>query len=211
MSTYLGPAKNQIGNGAVLWLTGLSGSGKTTLARALKKALTARDVSAFILDGDEIRRGLSSDLGFDARGRSENVRRVAEVARLLANDGTVVIAALISPSAADRARARDIVLSSEPDRPIFLEVHVDAPLAECEARDTKGLYRQARQGQRDSFTGISAPYETPEHPDLVLHTAQHSLASCVILLLKQLSAAINMPQGQSRPGAPAPHLRAAAD
>jgi adenylyl-sulfate kinase len=171
--------------GAVVWLTGLSGAGKTTMAGALERALFARDIEAFVLDGDNIRRGLSADLGFAAADRTENIRRIAEVARLFADAGLVAITAFISPYARDRARARAIAEAAEPGVP-FLEVHVDAPLGVCEARDPKGLYRQARAGEVRHFTGLTDPYEPPAHPDVTLHTDRDSIDGCLAQLLERL-------------------------
>jgi adenylylsulfate kinase len=159
---------------STLWLTGLSGAGKTTLAHALSEALAAAGVPCQILDGDVVRRELSPDLGFSQQDRSENIRRVAHRCRELNDAGTWVIAALISPYQASRARARQIVGTSA-----FFEVYLATPLAVCEARDPKGLYHQARTGAIASFTGISDPYEAPLNPDLRLDTGTRSLASCV--------------------------------
>lgn len=167
--------------GGVVWLTGFSGAGKSTLARALQQALHTEGRLAQVLDGDLVRNGLCSDLDFSPASRSENIRRVAEVAALLVDTGVIVLAAFVSPYRADRARARDTVGS---DR--FVEVFVDAPLAACEARDPKGLYQKARKGQLRGFTGIDAPYEPPESPDLTLRTAEQSVETCVVLLLDLL-------------------------
>jgi adenylyl-sulfate kinase len=173
--------------GAVVWLTGLSGAGKTTMAGALEHALFERDVAAFVLDGDNIRRGLSSDLGFSAGDRSENIRRIAEVARLFADAGLVAVTAFISPYASDRARARQIAESTALGAAVtFLEVHIDAPLAVCEARDPKGLYKKARGGQIPHFTGVTDPYEPPTNPDVVLHTDRDGVEACVQRLLESL-------------------------
>lgn len=167
--------------GKVFWLTGLSGAGKTTIAQATRAQLAARGQPCAVLDGDELRRGLTSDLGFSAADRAESVRRAAEVARLMADAGLVVIVALISPYRADRDRARRLF---EPGR--FIEVHVDTPLAVAEARDPKGLYKRARQGLLSGFTGIDAPYETPLQPELVVRTGELAPAQAAALLLAQL-------------------------
>lgn len=148
-----------------IWLTGLSGAGKSTMASRLFARLKAQGQVVSVLDGDAVRIGLCRDLGFSEADRSENIRRVAEVARLMNAAGVTVICALISPLAADRRRARDIVGAST-----FLEVHVAASLAVCEQRDPKGLYRKARAGQLPGFTGIDGRYEAPESPDLRLDT-----------------------------------------
>ena len=146
--------------GLVVWFTGLSGAGKSTIAEAAEQRLTQLGMHAYRLDGDELRTGLSSDLGFSPADREENVRRVGEVARLMADAGLVVLVALISPYRSDRDRVRGRVGDA------FVEVFVDTPLDICESRDPKGLYRRVRQGLIPEFTGISAPYEAPLHPEL---------------------------------------------
>ncbi|MSO78575.1 MAG: adenylyl-sulfate kinase [Acidimicrobiia bacterium] len=151
--------------GATVWLTGLSGSGKSTAASALTRVLVSRGVATYTLDGDNLRHGLNGDLGFSAADRTENVRRVAEVARLFADAGIVAVVPLISPYRAGREHARR--LHDAAGLP-FLEVFVDVPLEVCEARDPKGLYAKARAGDLPGFTGIDDPYEPPEHPDLVV-------------------------------------------
>ena len=158
--------------GAVLWLTGLSGSGKSTLAVALDGQLHRRGISSFILDGDNLRHGLCSNLGFSPGDRSENIRRAGETARLLAEAGLVVICSLISPFRADRENVRKICLR---DGIPFAEVFVNAPLEVCEERDPRGLYKKARTGEIKEFTGISSPYEPPVEPELELRTHEHSL------------------------------------
>lgn len=168
-------------NGYVIWLTGLSGAGKTSVATALGRRFDARNVPFFILDGDELRAGLNSDLSFSVDGRAENVRRIAEVAKLIASRGILVIVAAISPRHEQRFLARRIVGTR------FLEVFVDAPLSVCEARDPKGLYRKARNGEIKCFTGISEEYQSPESPDLVLKSEEMSLDTEVDLILSILS------------------------
>jgi bifunctional enzyme CysN/CysC len=165
------------------WFTGLSGSGKTTLALALSERLEARGTRTFLLDGDGLRTGLNSDLGFSAKDRAENVRRVAEVAKLLNEGGATVLVSLISPYASDRARARAIVGSEK-----FVEVFVDVSLETCEGRDPKGLYKKARSGELPVFTGVTAPYERPERPELRL-TAELSLEEALEKLLSAAPAA----------------------
>jgi bifunctional enzyme CysN/CysC len=160
--------------GAILWLTGLSGAGKSTVATELERELFAMGLHTYILDGDNIRHGLSANLGFSPEDRTENIRRVAEVARLLMDAGVLVITAFISPYRDDRRLARSLVNEGE-----FVEVYVDAPLEVCEQRDPKGLYKKARAGQIANFTGISAPYEPPDQPDLVVHTDKQTPAECV--------------------------------
>jgi bifunctional enzyme CysN/CysC len=151
--------------GATVWFTGLSGSGKSTIASAVAVDLTRRGVLTYTLDGDNLRHGLNADLGFSADDRTENVRRVAEVARLFADAGVVALVPLISPYRAGREHARAL---HEAAGLVFLEVFVDAPLDVCEARDPKGLYAKARAGELTGFTGIDDPYEPPAAPDLVI-------------------------------------------
>jgi bifunctional enzyme CysN/CysC len=166
--------------GMVVWLTGLSGSGKSTLARALETNLFNRHMQVYVLDGDNLRFGLNSNLGFSPDERVENIRRVAEVAKLMADAGLVVITSLISPYRLDRSRAREAILSSNVE---FIEVHVSAPLQICERRDPKSLYKRARSGEIKDFTGIDAPYEEPENPELIIHTDRESLKESVGRLL----------------------------
>jgi adenylyl-sulfate kinase len=162
--------------GATVWLTGLSGSGKSTIAAALEAELVGRRLHAYRLDGDNVRHGLSRDLGFTAADRAENIRRVAEVARLLADSGSIAIASFISPYRADRLAAR--ALHAEAGLP-FVEVFVDTPAVVCEQRDPKGLYRKARAGEIARFTGVDDPYEPPARPEVVLRTAEQSVAQSV--------------------------------
>lgn len=169
--------------GAVVWLTGLSGAGKSTIARALEAELFDRGMHTFVLDGDNIRHGLNSNLGFSPEDREENIRRVSEVAKLMADSGTVVITAFISPYRMDRRRAREIALEGSAD---FIEVFVDAPLAVCESRDPKQLYRKARAGEIRDFTGIDAPYEAPEDAEIVVRTDAQPLPECVEVILEHL-------------------------
>ncbi len=152
-------------SGRVFWLTGLSGAGKSTIAQATRQRLKALGHASTVLDGDELRRGLTRDLGFSAADRAESVRRAAEVARLMSDAGLVVIVALISPFRADRDQARALFAPGH-----FVEVHVDTPLAVAEARDPKGLYRRARQGELRDFTGIDSPYEAPLAAEIVIRT-----------------------------------------
>mmetsp|Transcript_92109 Transcript_92109/g.144566 ORF Transcript_92109/g.144566 Transcript_92109/m.144566 type:complete len:240 (-) Transcript_92109:203-922(-) len=178
---------NSVGHkGITLWMTGLSGSGKSTISVALEKALVQYQPKAYFvyrLDGDNLRFGLNRDLGFSPEDRKENVRRVSEVSRLFAEAGAIVIAGLISPYSADRAYAREVhVNASLP----FMEVFVDAPLATVEDRDPKGLYKKARAGQIKGFTGIDAPYEKPENPEVHLRTDQLSIIQSVNKIMKAL-------------------------
>ena len=164
--------------GGVMWLTGLPGAGKSTLARAVQGELFARGYQVYVLDGDDMRGGLNADLGFSSGDRAENVRRVGETAALLADAGMLAIAALISPyrSGRDRARAAVERLTGAGG---FQEIHVATGLGTCEARDPKGLYRKAREGEIPDFTGVSAPYEAPERPDLVVDTTDRTVEACV--------------------------------
>ena len=175
--------------GVVLWLTGLSGAGKTTVAFYLQQQLSKAGRVATVLDGDTLRDGLCADLGFSPEDRAENVRRVAEVARLFAGTGVIAIAALISPYRRDRAHARSIVTGAAGPSP-FLEIFVDAPLDVCEHRDPKGLYAKARAGVIPDFTGISAPYEPPDAPDLTLHTDRCTVAEACDQIVHLLSQTI---------------------
>jgi bifunctional enzyme CysN/CysC len=167
--------------GAVVWLTGLSGSGKSTLSRAVERELFNMGMHPCILDGDNVRHGLNSNLGFSPEDRVENIRRVAEVARLMADAGLIVLTAFISPYRADRLRARQIALEGGCD---FVEVFVDAPLELCEQRDPKSLYKKARAGEIQEFTGITAPYEAPENPELVVPTSKWTLEESVAAVLE---------------------------
>jgi len=162
---------------ATIWLTGLSGAGKSTLAYELERLLVAEGRPAFVLDGDNLRHHLNRDLGFSAEDRRENIRRSAEVAKLMNEAGLIVICAFISPSRADRALAGQIIGPAH-----FIEVHLSTPLSVCEARDPKGLYAKARAGQIAGFTGVSAPYEAPLAPALTLDTAALSLSDATAAL-----------------------------
>jgi bifunctional enzyme CysN/CysC len=173
---------------AVVWMTGLSGSGKSTIANLLEKRLHADGVHTFLLDGDNVRHGLNRDLGFTDADRVENIRRVAEVARLMVNAGLVVIVAFISPFRAERALARSRVENGE-----FFEVFVDTDLAVAEARDPKGLYRKARAGELPHFTGVDSPYEPPESPEIRIDTATVSAEEAVEVIVDRLAAAGRLP------------------
>jgi adenylylsulfate kinase len=161
--------------GCTIWLTGLSGSGKSTLANMLEKALWERGARAFVLDGDNVRHGLNKDLGFSPEDRTENIRRIGEVAKLFTEAGVINVTAFISPYRADRDLVRAVMNPGD-----FIEVYVGCDLDECERRDPKGLYKKARAGQIPEFTGISAPYEAPAKPELTIdttgETAEQSLA-----------------------------------
>lgn len=169
--------------GGVVWLTGLSGAGKSTLASQLEQALAQRGYTCYVLDGDALRQGLNATLGFTPAERSENVRRVGEVAALFADAGLLCIVAVISPYAADRGLARQ---AAARHGLAFHEVHVAADLATCERRDPKGLYQRARAGLLPGFTGVDAPYEIPQAPQLVLATHDEPIATSVAHLLNYL-------------------------
>jgi adenylyl-sulfate kinase len=178
------PAEREQRNGhpgCVIWLTGLSASGKSTIAIELERELFHRGVQACMLDGDNVRHGLCSDLGFSPDARKENIRRIGEVAKLFSDAGLICITAFISPYRSDRALARSILPPGK-----FFEVFVNAPLAVCEQRDPKGLYAKAREGALKEFTGISAPYEAPEQAELELRTDQLSVKECVAAIVQKL-------------------------
>ncbi len=168
--------------GAVLWFTGLSGSGKSTIAHRVESMLVDRGVFAYVLDGDNIRHGLNSDLGFSPEEREENIRRIGEVARLFADAGAVVLSAFISPYRRDRDRVRALLGPGE-----FVEVYVDTPLEICEARDPKGLYKKARSGEISNFTGIDAPYEAPESPEVHLKTTKLTVDQAAVTVVRYLA------------------------
>jgi adenylylsulfate kinase len=169
--------------GATLWLTGLSASGKSTIAVATERALVERGHLAYVLDGDNVRHGLNKNLGFSPADRTENIRRIAEVAKLFTDCGVLVLTSFISPYRSDRDAARALFAAGD-----FVEVFVDASLETCEGRDPKGLYKKARAGEIPEFTGISAPYEPPERPELVLDTAALSVEASVAALIRHLEA-----------------------
>ncbi|WP_105173135.1 adenylyl-sulfate kinase [Pseudoalteromonas sp. T1lg24] len=167
----------------ILWFTGLSGSGKSTVANALETALHEMGIHTYLLDGDNVRHGLCGDLGFSDEDRQENIRRVGEVAKLMVDAGLVVLSAFISPFQAERKMVRELVEDGE-----FIEVFLDTPLAVCETRDPKGLYKKARAGEIKNFTGIDSTYEAPETPEITLDTGANTVADSVnqiIAALKQ--------------------------
>jgi adenylylsulfate kinase len=169
--------------GVVLWFTGLSGSGKSTIAFAVEHALTERGRLAYVLDGDNIRHGLNNNLGFSATDRTENIRRIGEVSRLFADAGLITLSSFVSPYRSDRDKVRTLL-----DEGDFVEIFVNTPLALCEQRDPKGLYKKARSGEIPNFTGISDPYEPPTTPELEIRTAEltvEAAASLVLDLLEQ--------------------------
>lgn len=158
----------------VLWFTGLSGSGKSTIAHAVEERLHQMGRLTYVFDGDNVRQGLCSDLSFSPEGRAENLRRISEMVKLFLDAGLICLTAFISPLKADRRHCRELI-----DCGRFFEIYVKCSLEECERRDVKGLYKMAREGKIKNYTGISAPYEAPEQPDLVLETDRHTLDECV--------------------------------
>jgi adenylylsulfate kinase len=165
----------------IIWFTGLSGSGKSTLAHAVEEELHQDGCRTFVFDGDNVRHGLCANLGFSENDRHENIRRIGEMAKLFIEAGVIALTAFISPYRADRERVRALV--SEDD---FIEIYCNSPLEVCEERDVKGLYRKARKGEIKNYTGISSPYEEPEHPDLVLDTANETVEANVEKVLDML-------------------------
>ena len=170
-------------HGMTVWLTGLSGSGKSTIAHELARQLTERGNYAYVLDADNVRHGLNSDLGFSDDDRAENVRRMAEVAKLFASAGAITIVPIISPFASGRQFARLIHASEKLE---FIEVFVATPLSECEKRDTKGLYAQVKNGEKIGLSGVNAPYEEPTSPEFVLCKHGETLEACVTELLSDI-------------------------
>ncbi len=168
-------------NSFLLWFTGLSGSGKSTIANAVEKAMVSEGIHTYTLDGDNVRKGLNNNLGFSPEDRTENIRRIAEVANLMVDAGLVVLAAFVSPYQADRDNIRDILGAKN-----FVEIYVNTPLSECERRDVKGLYAKARAGEITNFTGIDAPYEAPQHPDVEIDTTELSVEGAVSEIMKQI-------------------------
>jgi len=169
--------------GFTIWFTGLSASGKSTLAGAVEEVLHKSGCRTFILDGDNVRNGLNKNLGFSPEDRAENIRRISEVARLFTEAGIINLVAFISPYRIDRLGARELIGSES-----FVEVFVDCTLEVCEERDPKGAYKKARAGIIKDFTGISAPYEPPENPEIHLHTDRHSIEECVLTIVDYLHA-----------------------
>lgn len=165
----------------ILWFTGLSGAGKSTLAHAVEEKLHQRGCCTFVLDGDNVRHGLSSDLGFSEDNRRENIRRIGEVAKLLMEAGVIAMTAFISPFRSDRETVRSLVPHGD-----FLEIHCQASLEICESRDTKGFYKRARAGEIKNYTGINSPYEAPIKPELVVETGATTLDICVEQVLQLL-------------------------
>ena len=167
---------------AVIWFTGLSGSGKSTLAHAVEELLHQKGCKTFVMDGDNVRHGLSADLRFSDEDRKENLRRIGEVSKLFIEAGTIVLTAFISPFREDREWVRSLIPHGD-----FLEVYVDCPIEVCEERDVKGLYRRARAGEVKEFTGISSPYELPEKPELTVNTEQETFEESVQKVINLLN------------------------
>lgn len=174
----------------ILWFTGLSGAGKSTLAHALEESLYGLGCRTFVFDGDNVRHGLCGDLGFSAQDRQENIRRIGEMSKLIIEAGVIALTAFISPFREDRRRVRALVAPGD-----FVEIYCRADLDVCERRDVKGLYRRARAGEIPEFTGISSPYEEPEHPELVVDTGAETLAACVEQVLAYLQRTGRLPEG----------------
>jgi adenylylsulfate kinase len=173
----------------IVWLTGLSASGKSSIAHRLEQRLTERSAIAYVLDGDNVRHGVSSDLGFSPEDRMENIRRIGEVAKLFVDSGVIVLCAFISPLRVQRQRVRELVSKDD-----FVEVYVRASLAVCEERDPRGLYKKARAGQILDFTGVSAPYEPPEHSEVTVDTEHQSIDESTDQVLAYLDAAGYLPR-----------------
>jgi adenylylsulfate kinase len=174
-------------NSFVLWLTGLSGSGKSSIANLLEKCLFERGLKSYILDGDNTRLGINSDLDFSTEGRKENIRRVSEIAKLMNDAGLITIACFISPFENDRQMAKEIIGEEN-----FIEVFVDCPLEICEKRDVKGLYAKARKGEVKNFTGVSSPFEVPSNPEIIISTHLMSAEDCVKTILNKIETKLNL-------------------
>ena len=170
-------------NPMLLWFTGLSGSGKSTIANAVDQALIGAGIHSYILDGDNVRKGLNNNLGFSPQDRTENIRRIAEVANLMVDAGLVVLAAFVSPYREDRENIKQIVGAHN-----FVEIFINTPLEECERRDVKGLYARARKGEISNFTGINAPYEAPVNPDIEIDTTKMTIEEATGLIMQQIAS-----------------------
>jgi adenylylsulfate kinase len=183
--------QQQNGHGsAILWFTGLSGAGKSTLAHAVEERLHKIGCRTYVLDGDNVRHGLCGDLGFSSTDRTENIRRIGEVAKLLIDAGIIALTAFISPFRADRERVRGMVMHGE-----FIEIYCKCAVDVCESRDVKGLYKRARSGEVKDFTGISSPYEAPVKPELAIDTASLSIPECVDQVLDYMRLRNLLPAG----------------
>jgi len=177
----------------VLWFTGLSGSGKSTIAHALEEVLYKRKIHTYILDGDNVRTGLNKDLGFSPEDRKENIRRLGEVAKLFVDAGIIVMVSAISPYKSDRAFVRNLLAPGE-----FIEIYVKCPLEVCESRDPKGLYNKARQGIIKNFTGIDAPYEEPENPEIVIESDKESVDQAINKIIRFLEEKKIIPKEENK-------------
>ena len=177
--------RNKLNNhrSVVLWFTGLSGSGKSTLAHSLEEKLFQKGCKTFVLDGDNVRHGLNSNLDFSEAGRTENIRRISEVSKLMVESGLIVMTAFISPINKDRSEARKLISSND-----FIEIYCKASIETCETRDVKGLYKRARAGEIKNYTGIDSPYEVPENPELIIDTDNQNLDVSVSTILKFLKS-----------------------
>ncbi len=177
--------RNKLNNhrSIVLWFTGLSGSGKSTLAHSLEEKLFQKGCKTFVLDGDNVRHGLNSNLDFSEAGRTENIRRISEVSKLMLESGLIVMTAFISPINKDRGEARQLISNED-----FIEIYCKASLETCETRDVKGLYKKARAGEITNYTGIDSPYEVPENPELTIDTDNQSLEESVSSILSFLKS-----------------------
>ena len=182
--------RNKLNNhrSIVLWFTGLSGSGKSTLAHALEEKLFQKGCKTFVLDGDNVRHGLNSNLDFSETGRTENIRRISEVSKLMLESGLIVMTAFISPINLDRIKARKLISNDD-----FIEIYCKASLETCETRDVKGLYKRARAGEIKNYTGIDSPYEVPKNPELIIDTDNQSLEESVFTIFNflELNGIIN--------------------
>jgi adenylylsulfate kinase len=181
--------RNQLNNheSFVIWITGLSGSGKSTIANSLDQALYSKSIRSFVLDGDNIRTGLNKDLQFSTEDRKENIRRIAEVAKLVSESGTVVITAFISPFSEDRNLAKKLIGEDN-----FVEVFIDCPIEECIKRDVKGLYKKAINGEIKDFTGINSPYEIPDSPDLHIRSNETSLEDSITKIMEKIALKLKL-------------------
>lgn len=175
-------------NSLLIWFTGLSGSGKSTLANQVEVALHEQGLKTYVLDGDNIRRGLNTDLDFTPEGRKENLRRIAETAKLFIDAGVITLAAFISPLQKDREKIKQIVGDEN-----FIEIYVEASVEICEKRDVKGLYQKARNGEIKNFTGISAPYEAPENPDVIVNSEKETIKESVQIVMDQIKTKLELP------------------
>lgn len=174
-------------NSFVIWFTGLSGSGKSTIANAMEKALLEKGFHTYILDGDNVRKGLNNNLSFSSDDRTENIRRIAHVANLMVDAGLIVLSAFVSPYRKDRDNVKKIVGEEN-----FVEIFVNTPIEVCEKRDVKGLYAKARAGEINDFTGVNAPYEAPQNPDVEIDTSKSSIEDSVALIFKAIANKLHL-------------------